>query len=127
LSTLSFKHDFSKRSYIGTKKVIALEFYPSQYSREIDKNLLEGSQAKQDNPWQSKILRRWAVSVVLLAMLLAMRAWSRPGTAFLRRFLIADSDGKTQAVFQTFTERMRQGEGLGAAVEAFWQDGEMEN
>ncbi len=127
MSTLSFKHDFSKRSYIGTKKVIALEFYPSQYSREIDKNLLEGSQAKQDNPWQSKILRRWAVSVVLLAMLLAMRAWSRPGTAFLRRFLIADSDGKTQAVFQTFTERMQQGEGLGAAVEAFWQDGEMEN
>ncbi len=104
-----------------------MEFYPSQYSREIDKNLLEGSQAKQDNPWQSKILRRWAVSVVLLAMLLAMRAWSRPGTAFLRRFLIADSDGKTQAVFQTFTERMQQGEGLGAAVEAFWQDGEMEN
>ena len=127
MSTLSFKHDFSILSYIGTKKVIALEFYPSQYSREIDKNLLEGSQAKQDNPWQSKILRRWAVSVVLLAMLLAMRAWSRPGTAFLRRFLIADSDGKTQAVFQTFTERMRQGEGLGAAVEAFWQDGEMEN
>ena len=122
----SFGHDFVRRPYIGTKKVSALEFYPCPYSREIDKNLLEGKQAKQESPRQRRMVRRWAVSLVLFAMLMAMRAWSRPGTAWLRRFLIADSDGRTQAVFQTFTERMRQGEGMGAAVEAFWQDGETE-